>query len=68
MIDAELAQRLSALEQKVDAVYASAEKTRKYIWWTVVITVLLFVVPLIGLAFVIPSFISSYSTELQSIQ
>jgi type IV secretory pathway component VirB8 len=68
MIEPELATRLDALEQKVEAIYVSAEKTRSYIWWTVVITVVLFVVPLIGLAFVIPSFISSYTTELQGIQ
>jgi len=68
MIETELAQRLDTLEKKVDAIYVSAEKTRKYIWWTVVITVLVFVVPLIGLAFVIPSFISSYTTQLQGIQ
>lgn len=57
----ELRQRLDALEKKIDAIYVSAEKTRKYILWTVMITVALVVLPMLGLVFVIPSFISTYS-------
>lgn len=53
-------QKLIALETKVDAVYASVEKTRKYFKWTLIITVVLFVLPLIGLVFAIPAFLSSY--------
>lgn len=68
MIESELTERLATLEKKIDAIYVSAEKTRKYIWWTVVITVAVFVLPLIALAFVIPSFISSYTSVLQGIQ
>jgi hypothetical protein len=49
------------LEKKLDAVYVSTEKTRKYLWWTLVITVVVLVLPLIGLLFAIPAFISSYS-------
>lgn len=49
------------LEKKVDAAFQSAEKTRKYILWTIIITVALFVLPLLALMFVIPSFISTYS-------
>ena len=57
----ELRQKLDLLEKKIDAVFISAEKTRKYILWTVIGTVALFVLPLIGLAFIIPSFINTYS-------
>lgn len=60
MIDPELAARLDALEAKVDAAYAAAEKVRKYLWWTGVITLILFVLPLIGLLFALPSFFSYY--------
>ena len=56
-----VAERLAVLEQKVDAMYSSVEKLRKYFLWTGIITVVLFVVPLIGLAFAIPSFINSYA-------
>lgn len=60
-MEPELAQRLAALETKVDALYASVEKVRKYFLWTGIITVVLFVLPLIGLVFAIPQFLNSYS-------
>lgn len=50
----EIQQKLAILEQKVDAVYESAEKTRKYFLWTLIITVLMFLLPLIGLMIAIP--------------
>lgn len=60
-MEPQLTDRLAVLEQKVDAMYASVEKLRKYFLWTGIITVVLFVLPLIGLAFAIPSFINSYT-------
>ncbi|MGH7175719.1 MAG: hypothetical protein ACREGR_05185 [Minisyncoccia bacterium] len=61
MIDPELAARLDALEAKVDAAYKAADKVRKWIFWTGVVTVVLFVVPLIGLVFALPSFFNYYT-------
>ncbi|HWP61487.1 MAG TPA: hypothetical protein VN495_02710 [Candidatus Paceibacterota bacterium] len=61
MEDADLRQRLDQIEKKLDATFASAEKTRKYILWTVIVTVALFVLPLIGLVFILPSFINTYA-------
>lgn len=40
--------------------YESAEKTRKYFLYTAILTVLAFVLPIIGLVIVIPIFLSSY--------
>ena len=60
-MDEEMRQRLLELEKKIDAVYISAEKTRKYFLTTTIITVALFVLPLIGLFFAIPTFMSTYS-------
>lgn len=54
--------RLLALEQKIEKIYVSVEKTRKYIWWAFVITVAAVVLPIIGLLFAIPSFLSSYDS------
>ena len=67
MEDAELRQKIEALEKKIDAIYVSVEKTRKYFLGTIVVTIIAFVLPLIGLAFVIPSFLSSY-TDILNIQ
>ena len=60
-------ERLDALEKKIDKIYVSVEKTRKYFFWTMVITVGAVVIPLIGLAFAIPSFVNTYTTQLNSI-
>ena len=60
-MDEDIRQRLEAVEKKIDAVYVSTEKTRKYFLYILIGSVLVFVVPLIGLLFAIPSFISTYS-------
>lgn len=60
-MDAELARKFEALEKKVDAIYVSAEKTRKYFLWTLVATLIAFVLPLVGLMFAIPQFLSTLS-------
>lgn len=60
MIDPELAAKLDAIEAKAEAAYVAAEKARKYLFWTGVITAALVILPMIGLMFAIPTFINSY--------
>lgn len=60
MEDLEIGRRIDALEKKIDAVYVSAEKTRKYFLTIIIVSVVAFVLPLIGLLFAIPSFLSTY--------
>ncbi|MEI6022344.1 MAG: hypothetical protein WCQ32_00670 [bacterium] len=60
-------QKIEELSKKIDAVYASVEKTRKYFKWTMIITVALFVLPLIGLVFAIPSFMANYVGNIQNL-
>jgi len=57
---ARLEQELREQRQIVEKIYVSAEKTRKYFLWTMWATIIVFVVPLIVLAFVIPPFLNSY--------
>lgn len=54
----ETIKKLEQQDKKLDAIYASEEKTRKYLLWTLTITVAVIVVPLIGLPFAIPMFLS----------
>lgn len=63
-MDAELKNKLDALEKKLDAVYVSAEKTRKYFLAVIIVSVAVFVLPLIGLLFAIPAMLSSMDTLL----
>lgn len=63
----EILAKLEAQNVKIDAIFVSVEKTRKYfqfIMWATVITVLL---PLIGLIVAIPMFLSSYTGQLQGL-
>jgi hypothetical protein len=61
------ASKLNELEKKIDAIYVSVEKTRNYYKWTMIITVALFVLPLIGLAFALPSFMSNYVGNISAL-
>ncbi len=63
-MDQELSERLKALEGKIDKTFASTEETRRYFLAVLVITVIAFVLPLVGLFFAIPSMMSTYSELL----
>jgi len=54
----DIQKKLEELEAKIDAIYISAEKTRKYFLWTMIGGIATFVLPLIGLALVIPYYVS----------
>ncbi len=64
----EIQTKINTLEAKIDAIYVSVEKTRKYFLWTMIITIVLFVVPLIGLVFVIPAFVNNYIGGMGGLQ
>ena len=61
MEDQELRQKFDELEKKIDAAYMAAERSRKYLFWTGVVTLALIVIPAIGVVFVIPSFLNTYA-------
>lgn len=64
-MDPKLEQKLVEQEKKIDLIYASIEKMRKYFFWTMIITIATIVLPLIALVAAIPWFIrvlgSAYS-------
>lgn len=55
------------MEKKIDAVYASVEKTRKYFQVVVWVTIAMVVLPLLALIFVVPTFIRMYTSTLNSL-
>ena len=63
----EISKRLEAIELKVNAIYESTEKTRKYFLVTLVLSAALVILPAVGLLFAIPSFMSGYSTQLNGL-
>ncbi len=60
-MEQEILKRLEENEKKLEAIYVSVEKTRKYFMWTLIISLGFIIVPLIGLAFVIPKFLATLS-------
>ena len=65
MDEQHILQKFKEIEEKLDEVYESTERTRKYIRnmliFNIVVFVLFFVLPIIGLIFVIPQFLNLYS-------
>jgi len=66
-MDEELNKKIEEQGLKIDAIYKSVEKTRKYFLIIIWITILGVVLPMIGLAFVIPSFLSNYVDTLSGL-
>jgi uncharacterized membrane protein (DUF485 family) len=61
----EILKKLQEQDEKITAIYKSVEKTRKYFLWTLIITLVLFFLPLIGLIFAIPAFLNTLTTVNQ---
>ncbi len=60
-MDKELEQRFTEQAQKLDAIYRSVEQMRRYFLWTLIITVAVVILPLIGIMFILPQFLDQYS-------
>ncbi len=60
-MEQEILKKIEEMERKVEAVYLSVEKTRKYFLWTLIITAVVIILPLIAMLFVIPSLLNTYS-------
>lgn len=58
----ELFQKIKENKELLDKIYISVEKTRMYFLWVLIVSVVVFVLPLIGLFFAIPSFLDTYSS------
>ena len=59
-----LEQRIASLEAKIDGMQKIVSKLYKTFLWTLIVTIAMFVLPLIGLLFLIPQFISTYTSAL----
>lgn len=60
-------EKIEALHNRIEQIYVSVEKTRKYFMWTLIATLITFVLPLIALAFVIPYFLKTITSGLNGI-
>lgn len=63
-MDTEIKSKLDEQSAKIDKIYSSVEKMRKYFLVTLWVTILVIVLPLIGLVLIVPSFLNSYTTAI----
>mgnify|MGYP001560727654 CR=1 FL=1 len=66
-MDEELKKKIEEQGMKIEAIYKSVEKTRKYFLMMIWITIIAVVLPLIGLAFMLPSFFDNYVNSLNGL-
>lgn len=59
--------RLNQQQELLEKIYKSVEKTRKYFMWTLIATVVTFVLPLIGLLFAVPYYVQTVLPQYQQI-
>ncbi len=60
-MEQEILHRLEKNEEKLEAIFKSVEKMRRYFLWTLIITILVVLLPAVGLVFAIPKFMDTYS-------
>lgn len=63
-MEEEVRKRLDVQDELLEKIYISTEKTRKYFLWTLIISLVVFILPLLGLLFVIPTFLNTYLSGL----
>ena len=61
----EILRKIEEQQTKLDAIYVSVEKLRKYFLWTLIVTVATVLVPLIAVVIILPSLLSTVSSLYQ---
>jgi len=61
-MEKEILKRMKVQEEKIDQIYRSVEKTRKYFLWTLLATIIMFILPFLGIIVAIPWFIGVMSS------
>jgi len=66
-MEQEIKNKLAEQDAKLDTIYQSVERLRKYFLITMWVTIIAIGLPLVGLVFVIPTFVSTYTNSYDSI-
>lgn len=66
-MEEEILKKMEDQNKKIDAIWVSVEKTRKYFLTTLIISVVMTVLPLIGLLIVIPIVLSTMSKSMEGL-
>lgn len=60
-MEQDILNKIAEQDKKLDEIHKVMKRLQNYFKWTFIITLVFFVLPLIGLVFVIPQFLSVYS-------
>lgn len=60
-MDEQILKKIEEQDKKLDDIYRSIEKMRKYFLIVLIVSIVMIVFPLIGLVFAIPQFLNIYS-------
>ncbi len=63
-MDEIIKQQLAAQDEKLEAIYSSVEKTRKYLLVIMWSSVAMIILPLVAALLVVPKIISSYTSAI----
>ena len=66
-MEQDIQKKLEEQGTMLDQIFTSVEKTRKYLLIIIWITVIVVVLPVIGLIFAIPAFIDTYTSSLEGL-
>lgn len=58
-MDEVILKKLEEQEKKIESIFVSVEKTRKYFLWTLILSLVFFLLPFVGLLFAVPFFLST---------
>jgi len=61
-LERQILQKLEEQDKKISEIHAFTQKTNRYFFWTMVLTIVFFVLPLFGLLFAVPYLLSSISS------
>lgn len=62
-MEEKILQKLEEQQKKIDAIYISVEKLRKYFMWTLIMTVGTILLPLIAIGFTLPWLLSTLTAS-----
>jgi len=59
VMENEILKKIEEQGKKIEEIFVSVEKTRKYFLWTLIISAAFVILPIIGLMLVIPQFLNT---------
>lgn len=58
-MEEDILNKFTEQDKKLEKIYSSIEKMRKYFFWTLIVTVAMIALPLIGILLVVPQFLNT---------